>query len=58
MKLQVDNFQVDCSPTEQLYVTAVRYRPETPAPQKDALTLVLAHGIGVHKVRLRSRLSS
>ena len=52
MQLIADDFQVDCRPVEQLVVTAVRYRPEAPGPA-DGLTLILAHGLGVHKVSLR-----
>lgn len=53
MTLKADNFQVDCRPTENLHVTAVRYQPENPGPA-DGVTLVLAHGLGVHKVRCAS----
>ena len=51
MQLIADDFQVDCRPVEQLVVAAVRYRPEAPGPA-DGLTLILAHGLGVHKVSL------
>ena len=52
MQLIADDFQVDCRPVEQLFVTAVRYRPEAPGPA-GGLTLILAHGLGVHKVSLQ-----
>ena len=42
-------YQADCRPLEQLHVTAVRYRPDK--EPIDGVTLVLAHGGGMHKVR-------
>ena len=49
IQLEAEDFQVDCRPVEQLYVTAVRYRPAEVAGPADGLTLVLAHAVGVHK---------